>query len=204
MELWLVRHGSTLAGTEGRFQGRCDYPLSGAGIGEVVQLTRRLSTAGGFDLLLSSDLRRAWRTAEIISREIGILPLSEPLLRECSWGYIEGMKRSVVEIRLPFLFHAKNGRLKALRCGGESERKLLARTRILRRKICCKYSGLHRLLFVSHSRLINAFISGSLGYSAFQKWPYAPSPASLSIVKIDPGGGKHRLVLFNDIRHLRG
>ncbi len=203
MELWLVRHGSTSAGKEGRFQGRSDFPLSVVGTGEAAALARRLGRAGSFDLLLSSDLRRAWLTAEIISREISLSPVSEPLLRECSWGYIEGMRRIDVETHYPFIFHSRSGVLKALRCGGESERKLLARTRTLRRKILRLCCGLQRIILVSHGRLLNAFISGCLGFSSLQKWPYAPLPASLSIVKLHPGGVDNRLLLFNDICHLQ-
>lgn len=203
MEIWLVRHGRTSANDEGRFQGWCDFPLNDAGILEAILLSRRLSSAGGFDLLLSSDLHRAWLTAKIISREIGSEPLSEPLLRECSWGYIEGLKRNEVETFYPFLFREEGGMLRALRCGGESERKLLARTRTLRKKIFSKHGETNRVLLVSHGRLINAFISGCMGFSSRHRWPYAPAPASLSIIKTDPGGPLYSLVLFNDTGHLR-
>ncbi len=204
MEFWLIRHGRTTANDEGRFQGRRDFHLNEAGIREAVSISRRLSKASGFGLFLSSDLQRAWKTAEIISRVIKQAPLREPLLRESSWGYIEGLRRSEVEAAYPFLFRSTGGALRAIRCGGESERKLLARTRILRRKICREHPGAHRILLVSHGRLINAFISGCFGFTSRQKWPYAPSPASLSIVGYDPGRERGRLLLFNDTGHLCG
>ncbi len=203
MELWLVRHGRTAAACEGRFQGRCDYELDDAGIREAAYLSRRLTLAGGFDLLLTSDLERARSTAEIISRGIKLAPEPEPLLRECSWGYIEGMKRSEVESLYPFLFRGKSGMVKPLLCGGESARKLLARTRTLRRKICREHSAKRRILLVSHARLINAFISGCLGFTSRQRWPYAPAPASLTIVRKECAGDRYRLLLFNDTGHLQ-
>ncbi len=203
MELWLVRHGRTAAAGEGRFQGRCDYALDGAGIFEAACLSRRLTRTGGFDLLLSSDLKRAWSTAKIISRGIKLAPESEPLLRECSWGYIEGMKRSEAEGLFPFLFHSERGTVRTLCCGGESERRLMARTRTLRRKIFREHSGKHRILLVSHARLINAFISGCLGLTSRHRWPYAPAPASLTIVWGESTGDRYRLLLFNDVSHLQ-
>jgi len=202
MELWLVRHGRTSANEEGRFQGRLDVPLNGEGRREAVLLSYRLAGAGEFGLLLSSDQQRAWETAEIISRGIKLTPLQEPLLRECSWGYVEGLRRSEVEAAYPFLFYPGSGRLRALRCGGEGERRLLARTRALRRKINRKHGSFRRILLVSHGRLINAFISGGLGLSSRQKWPYAPAPASLSIVRYNPASGLCRLLLYNDTSHL--
>jgi probable phosphoglycerate mutase len=202
IEFWLVRHGRTAANDEGRYQGRRDFCLSEAGIREAESVSRRLSKAPGFELFLSSDLQRAWKTAEIISRGINLAPLREPLLRESSWGFIEGLRRSEAEAMYPFLFRSPGGALAALRCGGESERKLLARTRTLRRKICRKYPGMRRILLVSHGRLFNAFISGCLGFTSRQKWPYAPAPASLSIVGYDPVKQRGRLLLFSDTGHL--
>ena len=161
-----------------------------------------MSQAPAFDLFLSSDLQRAWKTAEIISRAINLAPLPEPLLRESSWGFVEGLRRSEAEAAYPFLFRSPGGPLVALRCGGESERKLLARTRLLRRKICRRYPGRRRILLVSHGRLINAFICGCLGFSSRQKWPYAPAPASLSIMAYAPLQERGRLLLFSDTAHL--
>lgn len=203
MELWLVRHGRTTAGDEERFQGRWDVPLNLEGVAEAVQLSRRLANAGKFDLLLSSDLERAWQTANIISRAIKLAPLGEPLLRECAWGYIEGLERSEVEALYPFLLHAKSGTVRALRCGGESERRLLARARTLRRRISREHPGKNRILLVSHARLLNAFISASLGFTSRQKWRHAPAPASLSILKAAALGDACSLALFNDISHLQ-
>lgn len=203
MELWLIRHGRTAAVREGRFQGCCDYGLDGEGMHEAACLSRRLIRAGRFDLLLSSDLKRAWSTAEIISRGINLAPRCEPLLRECSWGYIEGMVRSEAEARYPFLFHVERGTVKALRCGGESARKLLARARTVRRKICREHHDKRRIILVSHARLINAFVSGCLGFTSRQRWPYAPAPASLTVVRRERARDQYGLVLFNDISHLQ-
>ena len=203
VEFWLVRHGRTLAVEKGIFQGRSDFALTAAGILEAVLLSLHLSAVGKFDLLLSSDLQRAWSTAKIISRGIRLAPLKEPLLRECSWGYIEGMKRGEVKTLYPELFQQQSGMPRALRCGGESERKLLSRSRILRRKIIREHPGKGRILLVSHGRFINAFIAGCLGYSSRQKWPYAPAPASISVVKGMTAGAGYRLVLFNDVGHLK-
>ncbi|NLA10925.1 MAG: histidine phosphatase family protein [Firmicutes bacterium] len=202
MEFWLIRHGSTRANEEGRFQGRLDVPLSERGRREAALLGRRLAGTGPVELFLSSDLQRAWETALIISRAIEPVPLREPWLRECSWGYVEGLRRSEVRAIYPFLFAPDGSRLRALRAGGEGERKLLARTRALRRKIRRRHGKLHRVLLVSHGRLINAFVAGALGCSTRERWPYAPAPASLSVLRHCPAAGCYELALFNDTAHL--
>lgn len=202
MEFWLVRHGQTTANEKGRFQGRLDVPLNEAGRRQAALLSRRLTRCGSFGLFLSSDLQRAWETAVIISRVIEHDPVREPLLRECSWGCLEGLRRSDATAAYPFLFCPLSGRVKAHRCGGEGERRLLARTGTLRRKINRRFGAPPRALLVSHGRLINAFIAGAMGLSGRQKWPYAPDPASLSILCCDPVRGCSRLLLFNDTTHL--
>lgn len=202
MEFWLVRHGTTRANEEGRLLGRLDVPLSERGRREAALLGRRMAGVGEFGLFLSSDLKRAWETAAIISRAIEpASPLREPLLRECSWGYVEGLRRSEVKAIYPFLFCSGGIRLRALRSGGEGERRLLARTRALRRKISRRHGAPRRILLVSHGRLLNAFVAGALGLSSRERWPYAPAPASLSILRYR-STGCFQLTLFNDTAHL--
>ena len=202
MEFWLVRHGETSANVERRFQGRLDIPLNTRGRREAALLSRRLSRSASFDLFLSSDLQRAWETAVIISRGIKQAPLSEPLLQECSWGSLEGLRRSEAAAAYPFFFCPTSGRVKALRCGGEGERRLLARTGALRRIIGRRFGKPRRTLLVGHGRLINAFVSGAMGLSSRQRWPYAPDPASLTVLRYNQACGRCRLLLFNDTAHL--
>lgn len=202
MEIWIVRHGRTAANIERRFQGRRDTPLNERGRREAAFLGRRLGEVAGFALFLSSDLRRAWETAGIISRAINLFPLREPLLRERSWGCAEGLRREEVAAAYPGLFSSTGGRLNALRCGGEGIRRLLARAVTLRKKIGRRYGSLRRILLVSHGAMINAFISGALGLRSRERWPYAPAPASLSILRCDPPGERYRLLLFDDTTHL--
>lgn len=202
MEFWLVRHGRTAANVAGRFQGRQDIPLNEEGRFEAALLARRLEGAAEFTLFLSSDLQRAWETALIISRAINLSPLREPLLRERSWGFAEGLRRCEIAAAYPGLLCPVSGRLKALRCGGEGVRRLLARTGALRQKLRRHHGSPRRFLLVSHGGLINAFISGALGLSGRQRWPYAPAPASLSILRHDPLRQRSRLLLFDDTSHL--
>jgi broad specificity phosphatase PhoE len=43
--------------------------------------------------MYSSDLKRAWRTAEVIGREIGVMPQQSPEIREFNNGIAAGMTR---------------------------------------------------------------------------------------------------------------
>lgn len=198
----MIRHGITNANQEGRLQGRLDYPLSDRGRREAESLSRRVDLIG-LQVILSSDLERAWQTAEIIAREAGLEPVRMPLLRECSWGAVEGMTLAEIRSRYPFWTpHARRG-LRAAAFGGESERKLLARTRLLLKVINRRYGSCRRIALVSHGRLINAVIAACLGLKTRQRWPFAPAQASLSMVRYDPTRRQYRLELFNDRCHLQ-
>jgi broad specificity phosphatase PhoE len=200
MEIWLIRHGTTSANLEGRFQGRLDYPLSAQGRREAELLARRLS-AVGLELLFSSDLQRAWETAQIIGLEAKLQPVKVPLLRECSWGTVEGMTRAEITIlHQPFI--EGTDRIKAGLFGGERERKLLARARVFLKRVEHQCTGVHRIALVSHGRFINAMLAAALGLKARQHWPFAPAPASLSVIQNGALPGSFQLELFNDRCHL--
>ncbi|QNK80725.1 histidine phosphatase family protein [Nakamurella sp. PAMC28650] len=87
----LVRHGQSTWNVQGRVQGQNDgaelTPLGRQQAAAVAQLLL------GFDAtrLLTSDLRRAVQTAEIIGAATGLTPIESSLLREQGLGILEGM-----------------------------------------------------------------------------------------------------------------
>jgi broad specificity phosphatase PhoE len=68
----LVRHGQSTWNAAGRWQGRADPPLTALGEQQARQAAGAL---GSFDVVVSSPLQRAWRTAELIGDELGIGPV---------------------------------------------------------------------------------------------------------------------------------
>ena len=69
MKLYFIRHGKTEWNLEMRFQGASgDSPLLATSIDELKRLGKHLSDVQ-FDKIYSSDLPRAYRSAEIILSE---------------------------------------------------------------------------------------------------------------------------------------
>lgn len=200
MDIWLLRHGTTEANREKRFQGRIEYPLSSQGRWEAHLLAVRLKSAS-IDAVLCSDLVRAWETAAIIGKVLNLEPAKETLLRECSWGILEGLTWKEIKKKYP-LFYWK-GKRRAGLVGGESIRKLLARSRIALTRTTKKYLFCNRIALVSHGRFINAIIAAALGFNTRNTWSFAPSPASVTILKYYRFSNLYRLALFNDCCHLR-
>lgn len=204
MELWLARHGTTQANLEGRIQGRLDFPLSPKGYLEADRLAEYLKAAPP-DSILCSDMQRARQTAQIVAARLGLTVEETPLLRECSWGIIEGLTREEIRRRFPSIAAYLDGGGKTpFIPGAEGKRRLKARCRVLLQMINSRFHSGERLLLVSHGRFLNALISTSLGLKPRQRWPYSQNPASLTILKAPDGAGSFRLAIFNYCYHLEG
>ena len=80
--LWLVRHGQTDWNLEGRYQGQADTPLNPAGIVEAGRAARQLAERP-FQMVYSSDLQRAHRTAEVIAQASNQAPMKNHVLFMC-------------------------------------------------------------------------------------------------------------------------
>ncbi|MFC5650794.1 histidine phosphatase family protein [Paenibacillus solisilvae] len=92
MRIGLIRHGKTDWNALGKIQGQTDTSLNDEGIRQANALAVRLSQDSiKWDMVISSDLKRAYETARIIAAELQIplLP-GEPKLRERFFGLIEG------------------------------------------------------------------------------------------------------------------
>jgi alpha-ribazole phosphatase len=87
VKLLLIRHGLA-EGQEGLVVGHADLPLSGQGridIGALVRTRRERP-----DVLVSSDLRRARESAEILAARWGMEVVVDSRLRELHFGEWEG------------------------------------------------------------------------------------------------------------------
>lgn len=98
--LILARHGRTTWNAENRMQGRLDPDLDDTGRAQALAAAPLLA---GYEpvLLVASDQVRAWRTAEAVAKEAGLVPRPEPRLRETSVGDWEGLTGAEVEAGWP-------------------------------------------------------------------------------------------------------
>lgn len=88
--LFLFRHGETDWNREGRLQGHTDTLLNATGLAQAQALVERLRPHR-LDAVMSSDLVRAWTTAQIVAEGLGIPLIREPGLRETHIGEAEGL-----------------------------------------------------------------------------------------------------------------
>ncbi len=102
--LWLIRHGQTDWNQEGRYQGQSDVPLNSAGLAQAAAFAASLD-GQQFDALYSSDLARAYQTAQVIAACTGLPVQADPRLREINQGEWQG--RTLDEIK--GIFNNENG-----------------------------------------------------------------------------------------------
>jgi probable phosphoglycerate mutase len=119
---YLIRHGETDWNSSGRWQGHADVPLNELGRAQARRLAERLRRdPTRLDAIYSSDLLRAWETAETIGGALGIVPQPLPALREIDVGAWSGLSHAEVLERDRELFERLESGEDAPR-GGSGER----------------------------------------------------------------------------------
>ena len=99
--LVLVRHGDTEWSRSGRYQGRSDRTLTAEGRAQALDAALRLRD-GGISSMLTSPLRRARETADLIAERLGLgAPVVDPRLVEIDYGTWEGLTQAEVRLRWP-------------------------------------------------------------------------------------------------------
>ena len=88
--LFLFRHGETDWNREGRLQGHTDTPLNATGVAQAQALAERLRPHR-LDAVVSSDLKRAQTTAQIVAEALRVPLFIEAGLRETDVGLAEGL-----------------------------------------------------------------------------------------------------------------
>jgi broad specificity phosphatase PhoE len=125
--LCLVRHGETDWNLEGRYQGQNDVPLNEKGRAEARTLARELNGTP-FSAFYTSDLKRAWETAEILRAFVHMPFTPEPRLREIDQGEWEGQLVEIIKARYTELWRERTVDPASVRPpGGETVRDVATR-----------------------------------------------------------------------------
>ena len=197
--LLLVRHGETEFNSVGRIQGHTDIDLSHKGRHQVELLADYLADEP-IDVIYSSDLRRAARSAEIIAAPHRKSIIKRPELREINYGKIQGLTLPEVEKQFPDVAKLWFTRPLSLQFpGGESVDQL--RARVARFLSELKPEPEQTVLIVAHGGPLRFAICTLTGFDARHWQQLQLDPASLSIVTIFPE--TTMLTRLNDTSHLK-
>jgi len=98
--LILFRHGETPWNYAGRIQGHLDVPLNARGRAQAKRLKPHLARLK-IEAILTSDLCRAWETAELASPGPHIPIRYDPRLRETFLGPLQGLTKEELHHHYP-------------------------------------------------------------------------------------------------------
>jgi probable phosphoglycerate mutase len=159
----LVRHGETEWNAERRIQGQIDIGLNDTGRRQAVAAGRWLRTAG-IMALYSSDLKRAWTTAQAIGAELGLVPTAVPEMRERRYGVFEGLTYDEAKANHPDGYAAFEGRNADYDFeNGESLLVMFARVTGKLQELAARHPG-ETIAIVLHGGvldIINRFVRGN-------------------------------------------
>ena len=91
-----MRHGLTEWNRDKRIQGQSNTDLCDEGR-EMARTWAESLADNHFDCILTSDLKRAVETAEIINEKLGLPMHTDPRLSEQDWGEWTGLSKSDLE-----------------------------------------------------------------------------------------------------------
>ena len=199
MKLILVRHGETTGNSSERYWGATDLALSDTGIGQARRLRRRLSRET-IDAVYSSDMQRAVRTAEEItrSRSLEITRCAE--LNEVDFGSLEGLTIKEIQKQYPEFYQSWLEWNTGLRFpGGESVSDVRMRVSSFTERLKL-HSSEDTVLVVAHAGTLRMFICHLLDLPLPFWRKLRLELASVSVIELTAPGAV--LTCLNDVSHL--
>lgn len=167
-KIYLTRHGQDRDNANGILNGHRDEPLTEIGIAQTREVAGKIKGAGlKFDVVLSSPLQKAFKTAEIIAENSGNpAPIKEDLLIERDFGLMTGRPvSSILETCSPDVMETEHINYFLSPDGAETFPELIDRGKRLLEKINQDYNG-KSILLVTHGDI------GKMIYCAYYGTPW--------------------------------
>jgi broad specificity phosphatase PhoE len=169
---YIVRHGETEWNVARIIQGQQESNLTKKGIEQAGEAAQKLKNIQ-FDVIFSSDLTRASRTAEIIKLERKLEILTKESLRERAFGHFEGRKgedfhKEMQQLLGKYKLLPKNKQRKfKFYEGYENDEEVISRFITFLREAAVAYPG-STVLIVTHGGVIRTFL-GHLGFAKMEE-----------------------------------
>jgi broad specificity phosphatase PhoE len=171
--LILLRHGQTDYNVDGRMQGHIDSCLTDAGHEQAAEAAPVLASLAP-DRLVSSDLRRAVDTAEVVGAACGLPVKFDPRLRETHLGLWQGHTVAEIELDYPGAIATWRSDPAWAPPEGESRIDVVARSRPVVDELDAEFADSdgvsETVLLVAHGGLIAGLVTGLLDLPP-SAWP---------------------------------
>lgn len=188
LKIYLVRHGQDQDNANGILNGRRDNQLTEIGINQANELAQKIKDTNlKFDIVYSSPLQRAFKTAQIISEK---LEMGEPIkldsLIERNFGVMSGLlQKDIEKICAPDIIKTDLVTYFLSPEGAETFPQLLARGNEVLEYIKSNYENAN-ILLVTHGDI------GKMIYAAYYELDW------LNVLKLFHFGNSELLLLSPD------
>ena len=200
--LYLLRHGETPLSVERRFSGLGDPELTPNGLAQAEAAAAKLAGKPyGIQVIVSSPLKRARATAEIIAARAGLEVVVEEGLRETDFGDWEGHTFTEIQRRWPDELAAWLADPSAAPPGGESFGVAARRVQAIGDLLVERYEG-KTVLAVSHVTPIKMLLRFALLAPLGALYRMHLDLSALSLIEYY-ADGPAVVKAFNDTSHLR-
>ncbi|CAL5197679.1 unnamed protein product [Lathyrus oleraceus] len=199
-EIVVVRHGETAWNAISKIQGQLDVELNETGRQQAAAVGDRLSRESKLSVIYSSDLERAFETAQIIASKCGgVEVIKDADLRERHLGDLQGLVYSELAKSSPKAYKAfvsKNEDME-IPGGGESLVQLYDRSTSALLRIGMKHIG-ERVAVVTHGGFIRSLYKRACPDGGFAG---KVLNTSVSVFHLDVED-KWSLKMWGDVSHL--
>ena len=195
----IVRHGQTKWNLEKRFRGSQDIPLDKTGVSQAEALARRLAP-DTIAAVYSSRLQRALKTAEIIAKPHGLVPIATEGLSNISYGDLEGQLISDIASEQPEFYRAMLETPHLVRFpGGNTLNELTERAVTGLHEMIARHPG-QTFVAVSHQVVTRILICAMLGLDNSYHWDITQDTCCMNVFRFK----KDRFAVerLNDTCHL--
>ena len=199
--LLLIRHGESEANNEGMFAGNKDVSLKERGIEQAKKTAEYISENYEVDYVYASDLKRAYKTGEVIADLLGLKVIADKRLREIYAGKWEGKKFTELEENFADDYKCWLTDIGNCICsGGESVKELGERVFKAISEIAEKNDG-KTVVIATHATPIRALQCILGGYS-FDQMKNIPWVSNASVTELSYENGEWNFIKIGEDGHL--
>jgi len=200
--VYITRHGETEWNRQKRFQGNKNSNLTEKGIEAAKKLSKRAETID-VDFIISSPLKRAYETAEIVRGNKNVEIVTYDGLKEVNLGDFEGLTYKEIEEKF-------NDTLKKINAdpvnnkypNGESLKEFFERVSSTFEKILEEYKD-KRIMVVAHGGTVKAIECWFRHVDIKKDWMgTVVENCSLSCIEVK-ADGEIKEIFYNDTEHLK-
>ncbi len=197
--VFALRHGQTAWNADKRIQGHTDIALDATGRWQAERLAAALRSEP-LAAIYSSDLQRARATAEPLARATGAPLVTDPALRERSFGTFEGQTFDEIQQRWPQDTRRWLSREPDFEPGGgESLTAFSGRCVAAASGLAARHPGAV-IAFVAHGGVLDCLYRAAVGVSLSEARGWQLGNATINRLLFN--GERFSLVGWNDGAHL--